>query len=150
MEFNEKNSTKLCISGDQLTRIRLLNEQGVKIDEEILDVLTKILSQWPITDTFPIFNIICCNVVREGISNQDLGSKLYKIIKSNKLLSSDSPSTRMCLRILVNYFATEPSRRVMLLYREDIIGEINTLIEDCAQDVSPQVSNFFCNFIRVH
>jgi len=141
MEFNEKNSTKLCISGDQLTRIRLLNEQGVKIDEEILDVLTKILSQWPITDTFPIFNIICCNVVREGISNQDLGSKLYKIIKSNKLLSSDSPSTRMCLRILVNYFATEPSRRVMLLYREDIIGEINTFIEDSEQDISPQVEN---------
>ena len=141
MDFNEKNSEKFNISGDYLTQIRLLNETGVKIDNAILDLLSEILSKWPNKDeTFPLFNIICCNIVREGILSQDIGSKLYKMIKSNKLLTTDSPSTRMCLRILVNFFSSEPSRKVMLLYREDIIGEINTILEDSEQDISPQVS----------
>jgi len=142
MDFNEKNQGKFNISGDNLTQIRLLNENGVKIDNAILDLLSEILSKWPNKDeTFPLFNIICCNVVREGIISQEIGSKLYKIIKSNKLLTTDSPSTRMCLRILVNFFKSEESRKVMLLYREDIVGEINTLIEDCDQEISPQVEN---------
>jgi len=142
MDFNEKNKEKFNISGDYLTQIRLLNETGVKIDNAILDLLSEILSKWPNKDeTFPLFNIICCNIVREGIISQDIGSKLYKIIKSNKLLITDSPSTRMCLRILVNFFASEPSRKVMLLYREDIIGEINTILEDSEQDISPQVES---------
>jgi len=142
MDFNEKNREKFNISGDYLTQIRLLNETGVKIDNAILDLLSEILSKWPNKDeTFPLFNIICCNIVREGIISQDIGSKLYKIIKSNKLLITDSPSTRMCLRILVNFFASEPSRKVMLLYREDIIGEINTILEDSEQDISPQVES---------
>ena len=141
MDFNEKNRDKFNISGDYLTQIRLLNETGVKIDDAILDLLSEILSKWPNKDeTFPLFNIICCNIVREGIISQDIGSKLYKTIKSNKLLTTDSPSTRMCLRILVNFFSSEPSRKVMLLYREDIIGEINTILEDSEQDISPQVS----------
>ena len=141
MDFNEKNREKFNISGDYLTQIRLLNETGVKIDNAILDLLSEILSKWPNKDeTFPLFNIICCNIVREGILSQDIGSKLYKMIKSNKLLTTDSPSTRMCLRILVNFFSSEPSRKVMLLYREDIIGEINTILEDSEQDISPQVS----------
>lgn len=142
MDFNEKNSEKFNISGDYLTQIRLLNETGVKIDNAILDLLSEILSKWPNKDeTFPLFNIICCNIVREGILSQDIGSKLYKMIKSNKLLTTDSPSTRMCLRILVNFFSSEPSRKVMLLYREDIIGEINTILEDSEQDISPQVES---------
>jgi len=142
MDFNEKNSEKFNISGDYLTQIRLLNETGVKIDNAILDLLSEILSKWPNKDeTFPLFNIICCNIVREGIISQDIGSKLYKMIKSNKLLTTDSPSTRMCLRILVNFFSSEPSRKVMLLYREDIIGEINTILEDSEQDISPQVES---------
>jgi len=142
MDFNEKNSEKFNISGDYLTQIRLLNETGVKIDNAILDLLSEILSKWPNKDeTFPLFNIICCNIVREGIISQDIGSKLYKTIKSNKLLTTDSPSTRMCLRILVNFFSSEPSRKVMLLYREDIIGEINTILEDNEQDISPQVES---------
>lgn len=142
MDFNEKNSEKFNISGDYLTQIRLLNETGVKIDDAILDLLSEILSKWPNKDeTFPLFNIICCNIVREGIISQDIGSKLYKTIKSNKLLTTDSPSTRMCLRILVNFFSSEPSRKVMLLYREDIIGEINTILEDSEQDISPQVES---------
>jgi len=142
MDFNEKNSEKFNISGDYLTQIRLLNETGVKIDNTILDLLSEILSKWPNKDeTFPLFNIICCNIVREGIISQDIGSKLYKMIKSNKLLTTDSPSTRMCLRILVNFFSSEPSRKVMLLYREDIIGEINTILEDSEQDISPQVES---------
>ena len=141
MDFNEKNREKFNISGDYLTQIRLLNETGVKIDNAILDLLSEILSKWPNKDeTFPLFNIICCNIVREGILSQDIGSKLYKMIKSNKLLTTDSPSTRMCLRILVNFFSSEPSRKVMLLYREDIIGEINTILEDSETDISPQVS----------
>lgn len=142
MDFNEKNQDKFNISGDNLTQIRLLNENGVKIDNDILDLLSEILSKWPNKDeTFPLLNIICCNVVREGIISQDIGSKMYKIIKSNKLLTTDSPSTRMCLRILVNFFKSEESRKVMLLYREEIVGEINTLIEDCDQEISPQVEN---------
>jgi len=142
MDFNEKNREKFNISGDYLTQIRLLNETGVKIDNAILDLLSEILSKWPNKDeTFPLFNIICCNIVREGIISQDIGSKLYKMIKSNKLLTTDSPSTRMCLRILVNFFSSEPSRKVMLLYREDIIGEINTILEDSEQDISPQVES---------
>jgi len=142
MDFNEKNREKFNISGDYLTQIRLLNETGVKIDNAILDLLSEILSKWPNKDeTFPLFNIICCNIVREGILSQDIGSKLYKMIKSNKLLTTDSPSTRMCLRILVNFFSSEPSRKVMLLYREDIIGEINTILEDSEQDISPQVES---------
>lgn len=142
MDFNEKNRDKFNISGDYLTQIRLLNETGVKIDDAILDLLSEILSKWPNKDeTFPLFNIICCNIVREGIISQDIGSKLYKTIKSNKLLTTDSPSTRMCLRILVNFFSSEPSRKVMLLYREDIIGEINTILEDSEQDISPQVES---------
>jgi len=142
MDFNEKNREQFNISGDDLTQVRLLNENDVKIDNTILDLLSEILSKWPNKDeTFPLFNIICCNVVREGITSQDIGSKLYKIIKSNRLLTKDSPSTRMCLRILVNFFKSEASRKVMLLYREEIVGEINTLIEDCEQELSPQVEN---------
>ncbi len=35
LEFNETNGTKFCVDGDHLTRLRLLAEDGVKIDDSV-------------------------------------------------------------------------------------------------------------------
>ena len=43
MDFNEKNREQFNISGDDLTQVRLLNENDVKIDNTILDLLSEIL-----------------------------------------------------------------------------------------------------------
>ena len=35
MDFNEKNASKFAIKDDHLTTLRLLNEEGVKVEEEV-------------------------------------------------------------------------------------------------------------------
>lgn len=144
MELNEKNGDKFKLNDDQLTSLRLLTEQGVKLEDGsvIESVLLPALEHWPKEDTFPVWNLICVNVVHQGLDSREMATKLYKIIKTNKLLSYDSPQTRMCLRLLVSYFAKESSRSVMLDHREDIIGDVNTLVEDCQEELSPQVHIF--------
>jgi hypothetical protein len=161
LEFNDKNSSKFAITDDHLTRLRLLNEPGVKLDREVSmtlesflstnflmvvfhlqildDVFSPVLNSWPNDDTFPLLHIICANVGREGLT-KDLSTRLYKLIKTNKMLkASDSPQTRMCLRLLVSYFSNESSRDVIIENREELFGDVNCLIEECGE-LSPQVS----------
>ena len=58
------------------------------------------------------------------------------------MLNSDSPHTRMCLRILVSFFGSDTSRTVIKQNREDIIGDINSLVEDSSEkEISPQVES---------
>ena len=101
--------------------------------------MAPVLAHWPQEDTFPLFHILCHNVVRDGV-DQHLALKLYKLIKRHKILISDSPQTRMCLRLLVSFFNKEASRPVILEQREDLIGDINCLVEEAPEEVSPQVS----------
>ena len=139
IEFNSKHGG---ISDEELTHLRLLNEQGVRVEASTLDILSRVLDKWPREETFPILNLLCCNIAREGLSKSS-ALKAYNLFKTHSLLSSgsDSAATRMSLRILVNCFSKEESRIVMLQEREQIIGDINTLIESIDGEISPQVEN---------
>ena len=100
------------------------------------------MEKWPSEETFPLLHIICANVGRESTTTE-IAEKLYSLIKSNSLIgSSDSPQTRMSLRLLVSFFKNDPSRDVVLSKREEIIGDVNTLVEDLTgqESISPQVS----------
>ena len=41
LEFNLKNEDKFKISDDHLTTLRLLNEEGVKLDAEVRHIINK-------------------------------------------------------------------------------------------------------------
>ena len=60
-------------------------------------------------------------------------------MKQYTLISSDSPQSRMCYRILVNSFSAEVSRSAMMDIREELISIMNTLLEDSEDEISPQV-----------
>ena len=76
------------------------------------------------------------------MSSQNIALKLYTLIQSNKMLNSDSPHTRMCIRLLVSFFGADTTRNVIKQHREDIIGNINSLVEDSSEaEISPQVEN---------
>merc|ERR1712241_1248275 len=141
LEFNAKNANLHCITDENLTMLRLLSEDGVKINEEILDrILTPILIHWPKDDTFAILHIISANISQEGITKEQT-LKMYSLMKQYKLISSDSPQSRMCYRILVNSFSAEVSRSAMMDIREELISIMNTLLEDSEDEISPQVEN---------
>jgi len=141
VEFNERNGDRFKITDDQLTSLRLLSEPDIKLDVQVLEeIVSPVVSKWPTEETFPLLHILCSNVVRDGVS-KDLASKLYKMMKSHRMLISDSPQTRMCLRVLVSFFTKEASRAVLLEHREDLIGDINSLVEEANKEVSPQVEN---------
>ena len=125
-----------CVT--QCINLVLQTLNKVEFSFQVIKLLGQILTNWPKQDTFPILNIICCNVVREGIPKEST-SLLYKLFKSHKMLSKDSPPTRMCLRILVNCFAKESSRSVMLQNREELIGDLNSFLEEADNEISPQV-----------
>ena len=138
IEMNEKPTFRL--SDDHLTKIRLLAEQDIKLDEGIIDeILVPVMTHWAKEDTFPLWHFVCHNVFLNNVSTE-IASKLYQLIKAN-LTDSDSPHTRMCLRILVSYFQSESSRIILQKEREDIIGDVNALVEQSDSDISPQVEN---------
>lgn len=144
IDFNAKNDFKL--TDDQLTWLRLLDEPDVKIDEKALKLLSDTLSNWPSEQTFPLLNIYCCNTARQSL-DKGIASSMFQLFKKHKLLTSDSPATRMAMRILVNYFAFESSRAVMLEQREDTISDINILIEETENELSPQVENALASLV---
>ena len=41
LEFNLKNEDKFKISDDHLTTLRLLNEEGIKLDAEVRHIINK-------------------------------------------------------------------------------------------------------------
>ena len=86
-----------------------------------------------------MLHVVCANVAREGMS-KDVTSKFITLIEKHKLTSTDSSEARMCLRILVNAFSKECSRSVLMDFREKIIGDLNSLLEDSEGEISPQVS----------
>lgn len=140
IEFNQCNQTSFAISDDDMTKLRLLDENGVKVDDGILVLISNVLTHWPKENTFPLLNIVCCNVAREGM-DKEISLKTYKLLKKHKMFSTDSPHARMCLRILVNNFAKDGSRQIMLEQREEIVADLNALIEGIEGEVSPQVEN---------
>jgi len=142
LSFNEKYEATNRLNDEQLTKLRLLTEPGLKLDDAIIEVLELTLRQWNKEDTFPLWHLVCHNVVRNGMSSQNIASKLFTLIQSHKMLNSDSPHTRMCLRILVSFFGADISRSVIKQHREDIIGNVNSLVEDSSEEeISPQVEN---------
>ena len=144
ISFNDKSSFRL--DEDQLTKIRLLTEQDVKVSEEIIDeILVPVMNQWATEDTFPFWHFVSHNVVENKVSTE-IASKLYQLIKAN-LHKTDSPHTRMCLRIIVSFFQAAESRIIVQKNREDIIGDINSLIEESENDISPQVENAVASLI---
>ena len=104
-------------------------------------ILTPILIHWPKDDTFAILHIISANVSKEGITKGQI-LKMYSLMKQYKLISSDSPQSRMCFRILVNSFTTEVGRSAMMDIREELISILNTLLEDSEDEITPQVIRY--------
>ena len=76
--------------------------------------------------------------MREG-TTKDVISKLYPAMKKNGHLTTDSPAARMCYRILVNAFSNTDSRFVLMTHREELIGDLNSFLEEIEGDISPQV-----------
>lgn len=138
IEFNEIATYRL--NDEQLSTIRLLAEQDFKIDQDTIDkIICPITKEWVKEHTFPIWHFVSYNIMQNGTTTE-LAKSLYQIIKT-MLTKSDSPHTRMCLRILVNFFRTESSRIVMQQNHEYIIADINTLVEESEAEMSPQVEN---------
>ena len=83
------------------------------------------LDHWPINEIFPILHIICANVAREGMTKCQM-LKIFKLMRKFHLLASDSPSARMCLRIIANCFSNETCCLNMM----DLIDQFIPLFED--------------------
>ena len=74
---------------------------------------------------------------------------ILEVMKICKMLASDSPSARMCLRIIANCFPNEISRLHILDFREEFIPlfiDILTMTDE--NEISAQVCNIiiFLNF----
>ena len=76
--------------------------------------------------------------MREG-TTKEIISKLYPTMKNSGHLTTDSPAARMCYRILVNAFLNADSRSVLMTHREEMIGDLNSFLEEIEGDISPQV-----------
>lgn len=136
MEVDEKYDEKLIKNNFDV--VFELMSKPLPLSIETWTVICSILMKWKSEDVFPILDILRWNLSKSAPVNTEIAKAVFDLLINSFLTSKGDDKARfLSLRVLVNFFAWEATKAILVESREKLIDSCNKLVEEL-EDLSAQ------------